>query len=189
MMGKLCTGSWMQRSTVPLVVLAAVLTSGCVTRPKWEAILPKRSPKVITKVYDERGQRTNGSHRGQRYEILGLGPDPASDLAGQDPDKKQDKKPGGPQDPQEQRQREAILRTRFGATVIINGELITKRYFLGGETGAVFLNLLLKPGATFDPIKGPFPTNQLFGGKEGDRESVLGMRLNAVLTYYFPEIF
>ncbi len=156
-------------------VLATVLIPGCVTRPKWEPMLPKRSTtKVTSQVYDEHGQQTHGSYRPLHYQILGLGPETGTDLFPDPANNNQEKKPGGPQDPQERRQREAILRTRFGATVIISGEMITKRYFLGGETGAVFLNLLLKPGTRFDPKKDPFPTNQLFGGKEGDRESVLG---------------
>ncbi|MHC5069113.1 MAG: type II secretion system protein GspD [Planctomycetota bacterium] len=162
-------------------LVVVFLTPGCATQPKWEPV----PAKVTTKVYDERGQETDGSQRAERYRILGLGPQPAVDplsqvqdptkKPAQDPTKKSAQEPGkGPQEGQQRRQREAILRTRFGPTVIINGDIITKRYFLGGEIGAVFLNLLTKPGASIDPLKGPFPTNQLLGGKEGDRESVLG---------------
>ena len=33
--------------------------------------------------------------------------------------------------------RKAAIRVRFGSTVLINGDLVTKRYFMTGETGAV----------------------------------------------------
>jgi len=162
------------------LIAVLVVTPGCVTKPKWEPV----PPKVKTKVYDEQGRETDGRRGADRYQILGLGrresADPLSQVptdqeaSSQDPQKK-DRPTGKGQDPQERQRREAILRTQFGATVIINGDMITKRYFLGGATGAVFLNLLAKPGkpAAADAV----PTNEQIGGKGGDRESVLGAML------------
>ncbi len=164
------------------LTLVLVATPGCVTEPKWEPV----PPKVTTKVYDEQGQETDGRYQPYRYQILGLDRrapmDPLTearldeDASSQDPQEK-DRPAGKGQDPRERQRREALLRTQFGATVIINGDTITKRYFLAGATGAVFLNLLLKPGQPVTPETGPFPTNQKIGGKDGDRESVLGAML------------
>ncbi len=85
-------------------------------------------------------------------------------------------------------QERATMRARFGSTVLIAPDgTVTKQYFLTGEAGNVFLNLLFDPTQTaqVDPTKtfGPL----ILGGGE-DTQSILGQMLgdDQVEVFYMP---
>lgn len=137
-----------------LLVLSALL-SGCVTERTW-----KPGPtRVTTTVYDEKGSEVVGTRT--PYKILGLSPkqgDPLAEAATQD---------SQGLTPQElQRRREAAIRNRFGSTVVINGDLVTKRYFLSTE-----------PGDVFKKISGVTAGTPVVLGGTGDTKSILGSML------------
>ncbi|MCC6670056.1 MAG: hypothetical protein IT458_03285 [Planctomycetes bacterium] len=85
------------------------------------------------------------------------------------------------QDPELQRQEEALLRTRFGPNVLIHGDgRVTKQYFLSGESGQVFLSLISEPVTTPPPAGQPAPAPIVPppGSKlGGSSRSVLGRML------------
>lgn len=143
----------------------------------------KQPGKVATAVYDEFGRPQSGSGAA-RFDIVGLQADPLRAMSQPQEASAQSQDPDEPQD--QQRAREAELRTRFGSDVIIRGDQITKRYFLGPETGTVFLNLVKRPGEKAAPT----PTTAKFGGrKAGEKISVLeGMLGEQVVELtYFPD--
>lgn len=177
--------------STPSAVFAMVgvllcLLAGCVTEPKWQPA-PLR---VEARIFDEHGRPTSGTAVGAaaaapRFQVLGLGPRRADPLAVAGLDAGPDSGDRGAQDPQEpspeeiQRRREADIRNDFGTTVLIHGEFVTKRYFMGGETGSLFAQLITTPGGT-EPAAGQVV---VLGG-EGDRTSPLG----AMLGGYTAEI-
>jgi hypothetical protein len=142
-----------------VVAVLVVSSSGCVTTPKWKP----GSRKMTSRVFDPQGREIKSGASLANFKILGLGPrsttDPLADI--QDP-------PG--LTPQEKKRRmEAAIRNQFGSTVLIRGDLVTKRYFMSSTgSGAIFkklINVELKPA---DVLK--------LGGKEGV-PSILGSML------------
>ncbi|MEE2887859.1 MAG: hypothetical protein VX951_10570 [Planctomycetota bacterium] len=144
-------------STPASLLVALVLLTGCVTERSWKPG-PKR---VTTTVYDDKGSEVVGT--GSPYKILGLSPnktDPLAEAATQDTQGLT---------PQEiQRRREAAIRNQFGSTVVINGDLVTKRYFLSTE-----------PGEVFKKISGVAAGSPVVLGGKGDTKSILGSMLAA----------
>jgi len=97
----------------------------------------------------------------------GSGASTGANQGGQDAQDGQDKQDLSPQDM-------ASIRARFGSNVIINqktGE-VTKQYFLSGEAGLVFLNLIAEPGGT-RPDATKLEHMQTLGG-DAKSKSVLG---------------
>lgn len=136
-------------------VLCLVLLSGCVTERTWRPG-PRR---VTTTVYDEKGREVSGTESPMK--ILGLSPKSRDPLADAD---SQDLQGLTPQE--RQRRREAAIRIQFGSTVIINGDLVTKRYLLASEPSKVFQKI--SPVTPGKPV--------ILGGK-GDTTSILGSML------------
>ncbi|MCA8954624.1 MAG: type II and III secretion system protein [Planctomycetes bacterium] len=153
-----------------LALGALLLASGCVTKAHWRP----GPARVTTALYDERGRQVKPADATAPYRILGLGPrqpDPITD----------------PQDQQmspeeRQRRREAKIRNQFGPTVLIQGELVTKRYFLSGETGAIFFRLM---GMATEP---PTDDKTKLGGADG-KPSILSSMLgdNSIEVRYLKD--
>jgi type II secretory pathway component GspD/PulD (secretin) len=135
------------------------LLSGCVTESKW-----KSGHRTMTaKVLDRNGQEVPAGAAPASFKVLGLGPrvgpDPLADR--QDP---QDVTPE-----EQQRRREAAIRNRFGSTVLIRGDLVTKRYFMSSTgSGAIFKKLISLKDIGAGPVK--------LGG-EGGAPGILGSML------------
>lgn len=165
-------------STIPVSVLGLLALGACVSAPKWQP----RNPQVTTQVFDAAGRPMAADAQAANYQVLGLGPprkDPLREIdqAAQDPELS----------PQEaQRRREAQIRNTFGSTVLIRGELITKRYFMSGESGRVFQKLVLETPAPKAPAA---PIKALRIGGKADQKSILGQMLgdNEVQISYFPD--
>ena len=155
--------------------LGLALAGGCATEQE-----PRRPPPTEVEFGVDPASAT-GRHSLAR-QVWGLHPDdpvPAVDAAAL---------PLGPgQDPEvEQKQQQesldmATLRARFGSTILIGPDgTISKQYFLTGEAGQVFLNLLLEP-EELQPKAEPQLPDKPFGplrlGGGSDSKSILGQML------------
>ena len=138
-------------------MVLVTLSWGCVTERTW-----KPGPeRVTTAVYDESGKRVTGNEA--PYKILGLNP-----KASRDPLAEAQATDTQGLTPQElERRREAAIRNQFGSTVVINGEMVTKRYFLSTE-----------PGEVFKKISGVTAGTPVLLGGSGDTKSILGSMLD-----------
>ncbi len=146
------------RSRAGCPCLGWLLVAGaCVTDP---APPPHLNTQVSTATLDPEGKPTDG--RGLAVRVWGPGdpspsaqggasaaPEPISSLSTSDG---QEGKPQPAQDQAQRRQRDAELRNQFGSAVIIAPDgMVTKQFFLSGETANVFESLLREPGVATPP--------------------------------------
>lgn len=159
--------------------------SSCISHTRGP-LLPKT---VTTTVYDEFGREVKDATTttGSNYRILGLGPRDEDPLAVSQDSQDQDLS-----EEEQKRRRDAAIRNQFGPTVLIRGDLVTKRYFMSGETGTIFERLMSPPGAPTAKPGAPAPKpgegkTLALGGK--DDKSILGSMLGdaKVDVSYVPD--
>lgn len=179
-----------QRLQLALLLTVAIGLGGCQsTAPVTDWRLRQR-PEVTTATFDASGKPTSGQALGAQVWGLGLSaatsweahPAGESEVLAQDPESRPQTRPSGGeavQDQDQERQRAASIRARFGSNVIVKSDgKLTKSYMLGGETGAVFLQLISEPVPVGDPTKTAAPPTglQRIGGRQPSR-SVLAQML------------
>jgi type II secretory pathway component GspD/PulD (secretin) len=162
-------------------IVSIVVAAGCSSAPP-----PERAPIEVEAQVDE----GSAPHRlAQR--VWGRGPagaeasaDPAQEPEPPTAAGAQEPEPPAAAGAQQPQTHAATLRARFGSNILVAEDgTITKQYFLSGEAGSVFLNLLREPaalaavGTPQQPTQRPLPEGPVRVGGSAQSDSILGQML------------